>query len=299
MALDAQGGGESRRPLADPYSPILQQEEEATPAPTPAPLLEDSLVCELAARAADEDEARRAAKARKPSARHGAGEALDFDAMFDKLVSHRNEHGHPNVPVKYPRDPQLGTWVSGLRTKKKALDREAAGAAAPEEGGWSLQHEGDGSAAQASRYLTPERIQRLEALGFAWSLARPKAKAKCWDERLVDLQQWYADHGTFKVPRQESLGEWLHNQRTLYSRRDPKFMTKKAPRLEEIGYTFGAEGNGTVSWDDRFLQLVEFRREFGTFDVPCPEEEGDSEEALEKRRFYKWVSRLHNEYRGE
>ena len=48
--------------------------------------------------------------------------------MFDRLAAYRDEHGHPNVPVKYPADPQLGSWVSGLRAKKKAYSGVGGGA---------------------------------------------------------------------------------------------------------------------------------------------------------------------------
>jgi len=308
------------------------------------PILEESLVREMTILAAKDEEARKKARSemkyepfsnkKKPS-----GESLDFDIMFEKLLVYKEEHGHPNVPVKYQKDIQLGSWVSGLRTKKKAYDRDGEGMELDDEG-WSLENnnnsnnnnneeEGDGDPNSNNnnegetpvpstpnnninvtnqKYLNPERIQRLESIGFAWSMARPKAKPKSWDERLEELKQWREEHGTYKVPRAESLGEWLHNQRTLYGKKDTKFMTAKAPRMEEIGYKFDVRENTAVSWDDRFQQLVEFRREHGNFDVPCPlgEEDdnadgdgmGNSEEIMERYKFYKWVTRLHNEYRA-
>ena len=70
--------------------------------------------------------------------------------------------------------------------------------------------------------------------------------------------------------------------------------------MEAIGYVFDLRENNSVSWDDRFQQLVEFHEKHGTFDVPPPASGGDNlnEEMDEKYKFYKWVCRLHNEYRG-
>ena len=299
---------------------------------TPVPLLEESLLHEMSNLAALEEETRKKNKAKIKAEstlkKNSSGEALDFDSMYEKLVAYKEEHGHPNVPVKYQKDVQLGSWVSGLRTKKKAYDKDGDVMDLEDEG-WSLDNEEEVVKEEVAanndttnndsntpttpianqKYLNTERISRLESLGFSWSMAKPKAKPKSWDERLDELKQWREDHGTYKVPRGESLGEWLHNQRTLYGKRDTKFMTKKAPRLEEIGYTFDVRENNSVSWDDRFQQLVEYHQEHGNFEVPWPVSEeddgigdgdvGNSDETVEKYKFYKWVARLHNEYRGE
>eukprot|EP00581_Thalassiosira_minuscula_P011748 CAMPEP_0183719320 /NCGR_PEP_ID=MMETSP0737-20130205/12316_1 /TAXON_ID=385413 /ORGANISM="Thalassiosira miniscula, Strain CCMP1093" /LENGTH=780 /DNA_ID=CAMNT_0025949035 /DNA_START=82 /DNA_END=2424 /DNA_ORIENTATION=+ len=302
--FDRDGGGDGDVTMGDGNN----SDDDDAPE---VPLLEESLIPEMGKLAAIEEEARKRMKA-KIKAEAGtrksfnaSGEALDFDTMFEKLLEYKAQYGHPNVPVKYSDDLQLGSWVSGLRTKKKAYDKDPEVAMMDlDEEGWSLENKEDGqnNINQNQKYLNPERIQRLESIGFAWSMAKPKAKPKSWDERLVQLQEWYAEHGTWKVPRATSLGEWLHNQRTLYAKKDTKFMANKAPRLEEIGYMFNVKENSSVSWDDRFQQLVEYLREHGNFDVPWPgvEEENPNptEADKERYRFYKWVARLHNEYRA-
>ena len=114
--------------------------------------------------------------------------------------------------LKYQQDIQLGGWVSGLRTKKKAYDK-AGGDAANE---WALGNEEGGAEGPpplnpgiTSKYLTAERVRRLDEIGFAWSMAKPKAKPKSWYERLSDLQEYYQENGNFKVPRNCGLGEWV------------------------------------------------------------------------------------------
>ena len=174
------------------------------------PLLEESLINEMSNMAAVEEEAqkKRKAKVKAESAANKkkyAWEPLDFDTMFEKLLAYKQSIGHPNVPVKYPEDVQLGSWVSGLRTKKKAYDKDGGGAAMDEEA-WA---DGDNNNQEASnvtpsinqKYLTPDRILRLEEIGFAWTMANPKSKPKAWSERIEELRQWHEENGTFKVRR--------------------------------------------------------------------------------------------------
>jgi len=306
---------------------------------TPAlefPFMEESLLNEMSNLASAEEEAQKKSKAKfKTEASERRKNSnwipLDFDIMFNKLLAYKEEHGHPNIPVKYQKDIQLGSWVSGLRTKKKAYDKDDGDDKMEldeDTAGWpTLDNEKIDATSDAvdntttnddnppttptgnqlsQKYLTPERIHRLESIGFAWTMAKPKTKPKSWDERLEELQQWHKDFGTFKVPRATSLGEWLHNQRTLYGKRDTKFMARKAPLMVEIGYSFDLRENTAVSWDDRFQHLVEYHQQHGNFDVQCPKSEemdtsgdvGNSEETQEKYKFFKWVTRLHNEYRA-
>lgn len=249
--------------------------------------------------------------------------ALDFDTMFDTLVAYRDEHGSVNVSVFGAPNAQLSSWITGLRMLRRAIDEDCALKKKCDGSNRSLDDNSSPAAPTATHdssesnsmqniyYLTPERIQRLDSIGFDWSLpprqpiSNQQTKSRSWDERLNDLKEWGDMHGgTFNVPRMTSLGEWLHSQRQMYSKRDAKFMANKAPRMEAIGYTFDLRENNSVSWDERFHQLVKFHEKYGTFDVPPPvpdEEASDvfkSEDADEKLKFYKWVCRLHNEYRG-
>jgi len=137
-------------------------------------------------------------------------------------------------------------------------------------------------------------------------VARPKTKPRSWEERLEDLRRFREENGSYNVPRNSSLGEWLHNQRTLYGKRDTRFMAGKAPRMIAIGYAFDIRENNSVSWDDRFQQLAEHRQRHGSADVPCPSSasddgwhDDDGADMEERFKFYKWVNRLHNEYRGK
>ena len=62
-----------------------------------------------------------------------------WDKMYDALVEYKEKYGHCNVPQKYSSNPQLATWVSSQRRSMKK-DR-----------------------------LSPERIKKLNQLGFDWT----------------------------------------------------------------------------------------------------------------------------------
>ena len=244
---------------------------------------------------------------------------LDFDTMFDKLVAYKDEHGNTDVPENFAPDAQLSNWVSGLRIIKKAIEKgvsakhgDGGNARMPVVDGVPLPdvatttNDQSASSIQYHECLTPEQMQLLDSIGFDWTIqpSIKQTKAKSFDERLNELKEWRDTHGTFNVPRTSSLGEWLHSQRAFYSRRDSRFMATKAPRMEALGYVFDMRENNTVSWDDRFLQLVVYYEEHGTFDVPSPIPEGEASGSMksgdldDRQKFYKWVCRQHNEYRG-
>lgn len=65
-----------------------------------------------------------------------------WDAMFDDLERYRNENGNCDVPVDWEPNPQLARWVITQRTRRGKL--------------------------------SPERKARLDALGFEWSLKKPR-----------------------------------------------------------------------------------------------------------------------------
>ena len=154
---------------------------------------------------------------------------LDFDSMFERLVAFRQEFGHTNVPNKYKRDKQLGSWVANLRTKRKTLDKKDEDFEIEAD----LEEDGDDTTTTPNKRrrgrqsrLTPERINMLDSIGFNWTV---ELNNKSWEERLQDLIQYQEIHGNTHVPRSMgSLGEWVHHQRKLYNRRDVNFITKRA-----------------------------------------------------------------------
>lgn len=71
---------------------------------------------------------------------------VEWEAMFNALVRFKQQHGHCNVPRKFPESPELAKW-----TERQRLVHELGG-------------------------LTEERQKRLEELGFEWSQYAAKKK---------------------------------------------------------------------------------------------------------------------------
>ena len=72
---------------------------------------------------------------------------------------------HTLVPKRYQADPKLGTWVETQRMVHKKLER------VPDSGGVL------GETIVPNKRLNPERLERLESIGFVWS-ARSAKKAE-------------------------------------------------------------------------------------------------------------------------
>lgn len=62
-----------------------------------------------------------------------------LEEMLAELATFKQSHGHCNVPIRWAKNPELGLWVQFQRQEYK------------------------------KNKLDPNRIQRLEALGFSWT----------------------------------------------------------------------------------------------------------------------------------
>ena len=61
-----------------------------------------------------------------------------WEEMYRRLVAYKTEHMNNNVPIKYKKDPQLGTWVQTQRNVYK------------------------------NEKMTEESIRLLNSIGFVW-----------------------------------------------------------------------------------------------------------------------------------
>ena len=89
----------------------------------------------------------------------------------------------------------------------------------------------EGKQARA-KTLTAERVERLNALGFVWAPAGPKAK---WEDRFKELVSYYETNGKWPSQSHGTLGEWVHKQRQAYNKNDPKYMATKAVKVRVYG----------------------------------------------------------------
>ncbi len=137
--------------------------------------------------------------------------AMFWEAMFEALEKFRAEHGHCNVPLNYELNPALGRWVTTQRFRKKikALSRDRLQKLEDLGFIWSASdmnwekmfaelagfRERYGHCRIPSRWLesprlstwvsnqrykrktgelSPDRIRRLNEIGFAWSAVASK-----------------------------------------------------------------------------------------------------------------------------
>lgn len=164
-----------------------------------------------------------------------------WELRYAELVHFQKGHGHCRVPVD---SGILGKWVMHLREKYKRFLKEK-------------RYRGQ---------LTQERIERLQALGFEWTLRPPSVP---WDDRFAQLQQFHQEHGHTRVTKSvdESFGEWVQNQRKLF--RAGKLSEEKVSKLRTIDFQARIVPTNKT-WEQSFELLLQFRRENGHVNVPKP-----------------------------
>ena len=133
-----------------------------------------------------------------------------FCEHYRDLVAFKNEFGHCKVPSNYENNPSLGSWCRTMRSYYNNIR------------------------------LSPDRIERLEKIGFVWNVTNEK-----FEERYRELLAFKKEFGHDKVPtgrlyaNNPSLGRWCQRMRYLYSSTHPginRLSPDRIARLEEIGF---------------------------------------------------------------
>ena len=101
---------------------------------------------------------------------------------MEKLRIYKEKNGNCDVPQRYEDDPGLGVWCGNQRPRKRT-DK-----------------------------LSPEKIQRLDKLGFCWY-----PKEESWEESFEKLRIYKEKNGNCDVPQKHksdpALGQWVGVQR--------------------------------------------------------------------------------------
>ena len=159
-----------------------------------------------------------------------------FDTKWSQrikdLVGYKVQHGHLNVPFKYPPNQSLAHWVHNQRRD------------------YNLFQEGKPS------QMTVEKINELEALGFAWKSDYPRTKrkltpepvslteAELWGENYNALVNFHSQHGHCSVNRFTSPNRklcawltWQRKQHKLYMMRQPSQLNpERIKKLNDLGF---------------------------------------------------------------
>ena len=84
-----------------------------------------------------------------------------FDDFLQRLLRYADAHnGDPSPPKKYPPDPELGAWVTGIRRLRTVPDA-----------------------------VDPAHVRALDAMGFAWTSPRQQQCGSQFMVRYRDIQQ--------------------------------------------------------------------------------------------------------------
>jgi len=168
------------------------------------------------------------------------GGSRSTDQRMAELREFHAQHGHANVPTKYPPNQLLGNWVSNTRIARK------------------------------KGQLSAKRIQELDALGFLWRGERNNSPIRLanWEESFAALLEFQRVHGHVNVRSTDtghpSLAAWVISQRVKHRR--GTLPTDRVQKLESIGFQWGKaeyQPGSQKSWDQRFADLVAFRRRCG------------------------------------
>ena len=109
--------------------------------------------------------------------------------------------------------------------------------------------------------LAPERIDRLNSLGFVWNI-----NTQLWEEGISFLEKFVEREGHCRVTRWHkeggfSLGSWTHYHRQHPSRLD----TERIQKLDALGFIWDVQ---SMLWEEGFANLQKFRKNHGHCKVP-------------------------------
>ncbi|MDA9351098.1 helicase associated domain-containing protein [Gammaproteobacteria bacterium] len=133
-----------------------------------------------------------------------------WERGFSLLVKFKDEYGHVLVEAKTRYEGfGLGGWVRSQRNRRDKLE--------------------------------PDKIKRLEILGFTWSILDEN-----WENGFTSLTTYYQRHGDCLVPVRWvdsngfKLGTWVHKQR---SRKDD-MSQQRLEKLNSLGFVWGIKKAG-------------------------------------------------------
>uniref|UniRef100_A0A7S2K6L1 Helicase-associated domain-containing protein n=1 Tax=Leptocylindrus danicus TaxID=163516 RepID=A0A7S2K6L1_9STRA len=164
-----------------------------------------------------------------------------WQSRLNDLRNYKKEHGDCLVPNRYKGHRRLGEWVQTQRCLyKKSL-------------------------------LRKDRMEALEVEGFVW--CKPTFT---FQNRLLEFIAYREIYGTCSVPQDfpsyQEFGNWVHTTRKEYIKlRDGKPSQLTLDRFEALdaeGFIWVEEEH--LPWRERFLQLVEFKKQFGHCNVSYP-----------------------------
>jgi hypothetical protein len=136
---------------------------------------------------------------------------------YEELRAYVQKHGHCQISHREEEQNALARWSKRQRYQFKLLQ--------------------DGKPST----MTPERIEALNALGFAWN-----SHEAVWEERLNELRLFRRAHGHVNIPSiyepNQKLSTWAKCQRRqkclLDAGKRSNMTWSRVKRLEELGFVW-------------------------------------------------------------
>jgi hypothetical protein len=201
----------------------------------------------------------------QPTEKKIKGPAPDWDAMYGQLVQFHETHGNVEVPVR-PSQPvehwsrDLYNWTIRVRENFGKFKK------------------GEKISEKSTARINPDRIRLLTKLGFRFSIIHRQK----FDYRAAEWLEHYTKYGK-EPPRDHPDGHlitWAAKVRRQYWERKEDEANYKGPlsqkRIDKLtawGFDFkeptGIKVTGErKTWEERFQELLQFKEEHGSVDVP-------------------------------
>ena len=191
-----------------------------------------------------------------------------WNTRFDELVEFRNKYGNTHVPRKptrkIPHDySELASFCRNVRQQYRYLHDE------------ETRH---------LSFLTKDRIERLDSIGFAWDVQYEK-----WLSRYEELVEFYEKYGHTNVKQTDrhnpKLGSWVSYQRIRYKKNEADddstdrhpdgirpLTARQIQLLEDLGFQWDPKDE---VWWYMYGELKAFMAKHGHAKVPtnysqCP-----------------------------
>jgi hypothetical protein len=115
--------------------------------------------------------------------------------------------------------------------------------------------------------ISSKREDLLNQIGFSWKLA-PSQKPAKWHERYNQLKAFHKRYGhcdvQYEWKKNPKLGGWVYEQR----RRKKALSKEKRKKLNSLNFRWSARHCSLIPWENRYDQLVRFKKRFGHCNVP-------------------------------
>ena len=183
-----------------------------------------------------------------------------YNYRINQLLDYNTTHGTLDIPYNYKKDVQLAKWVQSQRYEYRLLKTKKSG---------------------IKSYLTPERVELLDAIGFPWNNVKgtkEEGLTKRWMDKWSCLADFKEEHGHVRVAESlvykgVKLGVWVKNQRrNARTKQGDDIMNHRVEKLNELGFIWDTRENGDtvydVTWMKRYEDLKVFHERNLHFQLP-------------------------------